>query len=233
MSRLCKSFDLNAVLNVNRQSFWRKTLGHRTDRFVFIQKGFSLVELMIVLAVAAILVSLAIPSFQGLMASARVGGGVNLFVASLDTLRNEAAGKNRVVGMCRSLDPFATTPSCSNLASPRAAAADWGVGWIIYSKPATIEMPSAFNPATDTLIQRVVPSDASSTGVRTTITWNPAIDQFAMGPQGTRLPSSNIEPTVSVDYRLPSAPLNISHAKCINVNLLGRYTVRTPLATGC
>ncbi len=196
-------------------------------------RGFSLIELMIVLTIIAVLAAIAIPSFKGVQASARISGGVNLFVASLDTVRNEASGKNRIVGMCRSLAPFAATPSCSNVASADVAANDWGSGWIIYSKPATIDTPAPFDSSTDTLIQRVVPSDASSKTLRTTITWNPTLDHFAMGPQGTRLPASTVEPIVTVDYRLPSDALNIDQAKCVSINLLGRYTVRAPIATGC
>jgi type IV fimbrial biogenesis protein FimT len=195
--------------------------------------GFSLIELMIILTVAAILVSIAIPSFQGILASARVTGAVNLIAASLDTLRNEAAGKNRIVAMCRSTAPFATPPRCDNAATANAVSADWGVGWIIYSKPQTTDTPSTYNAATDVLIQRVVPFEASSTSVRTTITFAPTPDILAMSPQGTRLPGGNNEPILTIDHRLPSDPLNIDRAKCININLIGRYTVRTPTGTAC
>jgi type IV fimbrial biogenesis protein FimT len=196
-------------------------------------RGFSLIELMLVLAIVAILASLAIPSFQNVLASARVTGAVNLLSASLDTLRNEAAGKNRIVAMCRSTAPFATTPSCDNTASANAAANDWGVGWIIYSKPQVVEVPGNFDSTTDTLIQRVVPFEASSDGVRTTITFDTLINQLAMGPQGTRLPGGAVEPVITIDHRLPSAALNVDRAKCVTINLVGRYSVRSPTGTAC
>jgi type IV fimbrial biogenesis protein FimT len=197
-------------------------------------KGFSLIELMVVLAIAAILVSMAIPSFQNILASARITGAVNLLSASLDTLRNEATGKNRIVVMCRSTAPFATSPVCDASATANVAALDWGVGWIIFSKPQALDAPGAYNSATDTLIQRVVPFEASSAGVRTTITFDLGVDALAMFPQGTRWPSGGTrEPMITIDYRLPSTALNLDRAKCLSINLVGRYTVRSPTGTAC
>jgi Tfp pilus assembly protein FimT len=199
--------------------------------------GFSLVELMIIVAISAILVAIAIPSYQQTMASSRILGAVNLLEASLDTLRNEAVSNNRIAVICRSTAPFATTPTCSSTASANAAADDWGIGWIIYSRPnepdPVVATSFGYNAATDRLVQRVVPMEASSEGVRTTITWNPATDMMVMGPQGTRINAAGVEPIISVDYRLPTAALNVARAKCISINLLGRSSVQNASGAGC
>lgn len=199
--------------------------------------GFSLVELMIIVAISAILVAIAIPSYQQTMASSRILGAVNLIEASLDTLRNEAVSNNRVAVICRSTAPFAATPACSSVATASAAADDWGIGWIIYTKQIgadpTAAMAFAYNAATDRLVQRVVPMEASSEGVRTTITWNPVIDMMVLGPQGTRINAAGVEPIITVDYRLPTAVLNVARAKCVSINLLGRSKVQNASGTGC
>ncbi len=200
-------------------------------------KGFSLVELMIILAVSAILVSIAIPSFQSTLARARVSGAVNLVEASLDTMRNEAVGKNRITSICRSADPFAAIPACSDSATSKFASDDWGVGWIIYTKPLGFDTLTdsalAFDNATDQIVQRVVPADASSEGPRTTIRWNPAISRLSMSAQGTRINSAANATMLTVDYRIPSEPVKIANAKCIAINLMVRPTVSSPMVTGC
>lgn len=64
--------------------------------------GFTLVELMVTLAVAAILMAIATPSFTSLINSNRLSGGANELVAALQTARMEAVRRNARVLVCRS-----------------------------------------------------------------------------------------------------------------------------------
>lgn len=66
--------------------------------------GFTLVELMVTLAVAAILATMAAPSFTALLNSNRLGGAANELVAALQTARMEAVRRNARVLVCRSED---------------------------------------------------------------------------------------------------------------------------------
>jgi type IV fimbrial biogenesis protein FimT len=91
-----------------------------------IQAGFTLIELMVVMAIAAILISLAAPSFARLIRSTSVASDVNTFLADLRFARNEAIKRGTVIVMCKSDDPEAATPSCST-------GADWKSGWIIFA----------------------------------------------------------------------------------------------------
>jgi type IV fimbrial biogenesis protein FimT len=61
--------------------------------------GFSLIELMVALAVAAILISAAVPGFQHLIISSRLTTTANELVAALNMARSEAIKRNAAVNL--------------------------------------------------------------------------------------------------------------------------------------
>lgn len=64
------------------------------------EQGFTLVELVITLVVAAVLFSVAIPSFNNLINSNRLTTGTNALVGALNTARMEAIKRNGSVQFC-------------------------------------------------------------------------------------------------------------------------------------
>lgn len=82
--------------------------------------GFTLVELMITLAVMAILLALATPSFEGLIASSRLASATNELNATLRQARSEAMRRGQRVTVCAS----ANGNQCTNN--------DWTSGWIMF-----------------------------------------------------------------------------------------------------
>jgi prepilin-type N-terminal cleavage/methylation domain-containing protein len=195
--------------------------------------GFSLVELMIVIALIAILTSIGVPSFRETLAQTKVTGTANLFIGSLDTIRSEAVGRNRAVGMCRSLDPNAAAPVCSSAAVAGVPANDWGMGWILFSKPNNSATVTPFDSTTDTLLQRVLPGDSGNAAERAVVSFNPGIALIGISPQGTRIDGGAGQPMVTIDFRKPAAAMNQSRARCITVNLLGRTEVTRPTGSSC
>lgn len=66
--------------------------------------GFTLVELMITIAVLAVLAALAAPSFAGLIERNRLAGAANEVVSALQTARMEAIRRGSSVVLCPSAD---------------------------------------------------------------------------------------------------------------------------------
>ncbi len=78
---------------------------------------------MVTLAVLAIALAIAIPSYQGLTRSARLTTVSNELVSSLALARSEAVRRGKTVKVCKA-DANASTPVCS-------ATADWAQGWLV------------------------------------------------------------------------------------------------------
>jgi type IV fimbrial biogenesis protein FimT len=84
-------------------------------------RGFTIVELAAVLAIASILLCGAIPSFTAMFASARTTAATNAFVAGLQLTRSEAIKRSTRAVMCKSSDG----QTC-------AIAGEWDQGWIVF-----------------------------------------------------------------------------------------------------
>ena len=85
------------------------------------QRGFSLIELMTILGVAAILFTVAAPALQQFTNNSRRTGAVNNFISSMHLARNTAITTNARVTICAS-DAGA---ACELVA--------WNQGWIIFT----------------------------------------------------------------------------------------------------
>lgn len=88
--------------------------------------GFTLVELMVTLAVVAILLVVAVPSFQSVMNANKLTTSANEFVASFQAARAEAIRYNRRVVICLSTNPNAATPTCAPSDATNA------IGWLVF-----------------------------------------------------------------------------------------------------
>ena len=73
-------------------------------------RGFTLVELLVVMTIGAILVAAAVPSMSYFIATTRTSNATNTMVASFELARSEAIRRNTIVSVCRTLDPNATEP---------------------------------------------------------------------------------------------------------------------------
>lgn len=77
------------------------------------QRGFTILELMVTIAIAAVLVSIAAPSFQSLISASRRDSAFSSLVDAIATARVEAVTRGVGVTLCATNDPGAVVPSCS------------------------------------------------------------------------------------------------------------------------
>ncbi len=80
------------------------------------QRGFTLVELMITVAIAAIVLTLAVPSLEWTINANRLSAAANELVNALQTARMEAIRRNRRTVVCLSGNAGAAKPGCSTVA---------------------------------------------------------------------------------------------------------------------
>jgi type IV fimbrial biogenesis protein FimT len=91
--------------------------------------GLTLIELLVTIAIAAILMALAAPSFKRLLQSNNMSNGVNTFMSDVRYARSEAVRYGGRIVMCRSDDPEALAPTCT---AAGATTKGWASGWIIF-----------------------------------------------------------------------------------------------------
>ncbi len=84
------------------------------------ETGFTLIELMVTIAIVAILLAIGLPSFQGSLRSNRVATSTNELMASVSLARTEAIRSTKTAAICAS----SNGTSCST---------DWNQGWIVWT----------------------------------------------------------------------------------------------------
>jgi type IV fimbrial biogenesis protein FimT len=97
---------------------------------MFKLRGFTLIEAMVVVAIVAVLVGIAAPSFKNQIQSSAMTSSVNSFLSDMRYARSEAIRRGGTVIMCRSDSPEASSPTCGTGSGPNGNG--WVSGWIIF-----------------------------------------------------------------------------------------------------
>lgn len=98
-----------------------------------IQRGFSLIELMITISVLGVLLVIVAPSFTDILLGGKLRSYANDLVSSVYLARSEAIKRNSVVNLCASSNGTACT-------------GDWEQGWIVLSGATVIHRQTALSP---------------------------------------------------------------------------------------
>ncbi len=87
--------------------------------------GFSMVELLITMAIAVILLTIGVPSFQNMVKDKRMATSVDILITDLEIAKSEAMTRNQTVIVCRHNGNTATPTACDNTA-------EWEDGWVVF-----------------------------------------------------------------------------------------------------
>lgn len=96
--------------------------------------GFTLLELMAALGVAAVLIAIGVPSFQNFVRNSRITAPANELLTAAYMARSEAIKRRATTVFCFSTNPTAALPDCAGTGAQ---------GWIVFVDVANIDVPSA------------------------------------------------------------------------------------------
>ena len=182
-------------------------------------RGFGLIELVVAIAIVAILTATALPSFREMSRRMTVTGTNNDLVGALATARAEAAKRGAWVAVI-------------------GPGANWSTGWIVEADAAT--PPNApnrtFGDATDVVVSRYA-AVGSGYSVKTKITnGNGGDTRIVFGPAGN-LVDGTAGSVITADINVCRSDNNPSQSRWIHVQSSGeivsqRDTGSSP-APGC
>jgi type IV fimbrial biogenesis protein FimT len=87
-------------------------------------RGFGLIELVITIAIVAILTVIALPSYSRIIRQNRVVTDTNTLLSALNLARNEAVARGRPITVCASTNGT----SCDGVGT-----VDWSQGWMVFT----------------------------------------------------------------------------------------------------
>lgn len=176
------------------------------NKFSKRQGGFTLIELMVVLAIVVVVMGIAAPSFKNSTENLRLVSHTSALLNTFTFARSEAIMRGTPVTVCASQNGT----SC-------AASYVWNTGWIIFPDP-------SMNKTVTTILRRQPAlggtNSIQSSSSASAVTFNR--DGFA-----TNLPAT------TVTFTIRTAPLDDKTTRCVAVTKTGRLTAQAKGVGNC
>lgn len=118
--------------------------------------GFTAIELLVVISIAAVLVALALPSFNGVIARYQIERATQEMISTIYQARSEAIKRGGQVVLRK--EPNSAV--CSNAGTNQ----EWGCGWILFFDA---NSDNVYQAATDTILRRSVEPKGVNVGTTT------------------------------------------------------------------
>ncbi len=137
------------------RTLWSAPPDYRASVLRWRERGFTLVELMVTLAVFAILGMMAVPSFTRMMSENRMSTQTNEFIASLNAAKSEALRRGQSVTLRAAIN-----------ANPN----DFHRGWTVFNETSVSGAPDGAEDSDSTTIRENAALSGTTTILRVTRT---------------------------------------------------------------
>jgi type IV fimbrial biogenesis protein FimT len=176
--------------------------------------GFSMMELLSVIAIMAILTTLAAPSYRNVINSNRASAEVNSLVGALEAARAAAIEQGQPVTVCPSLDRH----TCW------ANSVAWNKGWLIFVD----QNSNAAKDTEDPLLMAQAPFSSPTD----TFQADPGVYAVTFNREGfaTNLPSTS---SGYVTFTLHTQPQNPQWTRCVQLTTFGMVSAEHAQQGGC
>ena len=167
-----------------------------------LKSGFTLLELMMTITIAAILLAIGVPAFQYVTKSNQATGEINGLLGDMQFARGEAIKEGQTVTICAA---NAAGNQCSG-------GVVWNTGWIVFSDTGVIGVVDG----TDAILK--IQKNFSSTD---TLTADNGITGVTFSREGftASLPGP-------VTFTLQTTPVNAAYQRCLSATIVGALSTQ-------
>jgi type IV fimbrial biogenesis protein FimT len=176
------------------------------------QLAFTLMELMVVLSIAGVLLTLAIPNIRNFLKNNKMTGVANDMLTSLAIARNESIKLQQPVALCASTNPKAANPTCTS--------GTFNSGWVVFVDANN----NGLHDAGERIVSvREALDTQISAGADNAYIVSYAATGFTQPSPGGRIASTQV--AMCDDRHNTATAGNLSAARGVAINVTGRARV--------